>query len=99
MFTVLSNSKKLNLPADIQLDLYDKLVLPILTYGSEIWGYSNVKGIETVQTEFVKYVLHVNKSTPNIYKFIQLFEQSSTNKRLLVKLCRFLKEILKMTNG
>ena len=35
----------------------------------------------------------------NMYKFIQLFEQSSTNKRLLVKLCRFLKEIFKMTNG
>ena len=65
MFTVLSNSKKLNLPTDIQLDLFDKLILPILTYGSEIWGYSNVKGIETVQTKFVKYVLHVNKSTPN----------------------------------
>ena len=56
MFTVLSYSKKLNLPADIQLDLFDKLVLPILTYGS---------GIETVQSKFVKYVLHVNKSTPN----------------------------------
>ena len=35
----------------------------------------------------------------NMYKFIQLFEQSSTNKRLLVKLCKFLKEIFKMTNG
>ena len=41
------------------------MVLPILTYGSETWGYSNVKGIETVQSKFVKYVLHVNKSTPN----------------------------------
>ena len=42
-----------------------------------------------------KYYQHHN----NMYKFIQLFEQSSTNKRLLVQLCRFLKEIFKLTNG
>ena len=37
MFTVLSNSKKVSLSIDIQLELFDELVLPILTYGSEIW--------------------------------------------------------------
>ena len=43
-----------------------------------------------------KYLPKYYQLHNNMYKFIQLYEQSSTNKRLLVKLCRFLKG---MTNG
>ena len=35
----------------------------------------------------------------NMYKFIQLFIQSSTYQKLPVKLCRFFKEIFNFTNG
>jgi hypothetical protein len=29
------------IPIDLQFKLFDSLMLPILTYGSEIWGYEN----------------------------------------------------------
>lgn len=31
-----------NLPFDCQLDLFDKVVTPVLLYGCEIWGFENV---------------------------------------------------------
>jgi len=45
--------------------LFDKLILPILFYGSEIWGCNPHKCIETVQIKFLKYVLNVPLSAPN----------------------------------
>ena len=39
MFAVLSKSRKLHLPVDIQLQLLDSMVSPILLYGSEVTGF------------------------------------------------------------
>ena len=39
MFSVLKRSRELELPIDLQLELFDSLVLPILLYGCEIWGF------------------------------------------------------------
>jgi hypothetical protein len=38
---------------------------PILLYGSEIWGYENIKIIEQVHLGFCKRILKVRYSTPN----------------------------------
>lgn len=45
--------------------LFDKLILPILLYGSEIWGCNTHKSVEAVQSKFLKYVLNVPLSAPN----------------------------------
>jgi len=39
MFCLLNRCRKLDLSIDVQLDLFDRIVAPILLYGSEIWGY------------------------------------------------------------
>ena len=39
MFSVLKKIKKLNLPFDIHLQMFDCMVAPILMYGSEVYGY------------------------------------------------------------
>ena len=62
--------KKANLASgglnpDVLLNLFDKLIVPILLYGSEIWGLSTRDCIEKVQLKFLKYVLGVPLSTPN----------------------------------
>ena len=36
------------------LDLFDKLIAPILNYGSEVWGFNNAKAVETVICPFAK---------------------------------------------
>ena len=59
------NASRLNLSIDIQLDLFKKIVKPILLYGAEVWGYGNLELVERVQLKFLKYVLNMKKSTPN----------------------------------
>ena len=52
-------------PFDMTLDLFDKMILPILLYGCEIWGFEDVGLIEVFYRKFLKYVLKLNKQTPN----------------------------------
>lgn len=53
------------LPIDMQLELFNKLVKPILLYGCEIWGFGNIEVIEKVQLKFIKSILKLKNSTPN----------------------------------
>jgi hypothetical protein len=63
MYALLSKARKLHLPLNIQIQLFDALVKPILMYGSEVWGYQSLEAIEKVQRTFIKCVLHLNNST------------------------------------
>ena len=65
MFSLLTKARRLSLPVDIQCDLFEKIVLPILLYGSEVWGYTNLLQIEIFYRKFLKTVLYLNKSCPN----------------------------------
>ena len=65
LFCMLLKYRKLNLPVDIQVELFDQLVVPIVTYGCEVWGYENIKCAEIFYTKFLKRLLHLNKSTAN----------------------------------
>ena len=38
MFSLIKKAKDLSLPIDMQIDLFNKLVKPILLYGCETWG-------------------------------------------------------------
>ena len=40
-YSVLSKGRALNLPTDILLDLYHRMVAPVFTDGSKIWGLEN----------------------------------------------------------
>jgi hypothetical protein len=42
----------LELPIDMQIDLFNKIVKPVLLYGCEIWGFGNIDCIERVQLKF-----------------------------------------------
>ena len=57
MFALLSKAANLHLPIDVTCDLFDKIVLPILVYGSEIWGLENVNQIEIFYRKFLKKLL------------------------------------------
>ena len=47
-------------------DLFDKVVVPVLCYGSEVWGYERQERIERVHTKFCKRVLGVSNNTSNV---------------------------------
>lgn len=65
MFGLNAKAVNLQLPPDIHIELFEKLVTPICLYGSEIWGYGNLEPIEVFYRKFLKRVLGLNKSTPN----------------------------------
>lgn len=65
MFALLRKIKSLSLPYDLQIELFDKTIKPILLYGSEIWGFGNVDILERVQLKFYKYIFNMKKSTPS----------------------------------
>lgn len=53
------------LPPQTLLTLFDKMVLPVLLYGSEIWGYKSRIEIEKVQIKYCKFALGVGPSAAN----------------------------------
>ena len=72
MFGLLAKAMKLNLSVDIQCDLFHQLVLPILLYGSEIWGYSCLNQAEIFYRKFLKRILKLNSSTPNCMVYAEV---------------------------
>ena len=57
IFSLLKNIRLKQLPIDVQLQLFDSVVLPVLLYGCEIWGFENLAIIEKVHLQFLKYTV------------------------------------------
>ena len=55
----------MHLSIDLQLELFDKLVNPILLYGCEVWAFGNMEVTERVQMKILKNILKLKTSTPN----------------------------------
>ncbi|MCW4343991.1 MAG: reverse transcriptase family protein [Candidatus Thiodiazotropha endolucinida] len=75
IFSLLKKIRRLNLPLDMQLELFDKTIKPILLYGAEIWGFGNCDVIERVHLKYLKYIFKLKKSTPShmIYGELGIF--------------------------
>ena len=67
MFMLLKRSYRLMLPLDVIIDLFDKMVLPVITYGSEVWGISVMELTRRLQRKFYKIVFHLRQSTPTTF--------------------------------
>ena len=72
MFSLMKKSRKLSLPIDIQLHLFESMIVPILLYGSEVWGCENVDIINQFQLKFCKMLLRLKQSTPDIVIYGEL---------------------------
>ncbi len=65
MFAIIQKGRRMNLEIDLMLKLFDACVMPILLYGSEVWGYERIDVLEKVHTRFCKIILHCSKFTHN----------------------------------
>ena len=63
MFSVLRKTKKLNLLIDMQLQMFDCMVVPILLYDSEIYGYEKSDIIESLFLQFYKIIMSFKDHT------------------------------------
>ena len=52
-------------PTNVALQLFDKTIVPILLYASEIWGFRVYKAVEDVQIQFCKTLLGLPKQAAN----------------------------------
>ena len=63
---MLSMFDKVSLDIKIKLSLFDSMIVPILTYGSEVWGVYNFKEVDRLHIRFLKYILGVKTQTPTM---------------------------------
>ena len=62
---LLSIFSRVKLDIKTKLALFDSLVVPILLYGSDIWGIYNTQDVDKLHYRFCKYILGVGKHTSN----------------------------------
>ena len=72
MHLLFMRAKNLDLPLDLQLKRFDNTVLPILTLGSEFWGYESLDMLERVHTDFLRRMSKCRKSTPKYMLYAEL---------------------------
>jgi len=65
-----------NITVSHQLELFDKLVKPILNYGCEVWGFHKAQNIERLHTQFCKNILGVKRATQNDFVYCELGQHS-----------------------
>ena len=65
MYNLIKRARTLDLLIDLQIELFEKMVKPILLYGCEIWGFGNLDVIERVFLKYLKMILGMKQSTPN----------------------------------
>ena len=65
MFSLIKKCKKLFLPMDVQIELFDRMIVPILLYGCEVWCPSMINVSSQLQLRFYKILFKLNNSTPN----------------------------------
>jgi hypothetical protein len=72
MYCLIKKSNNLQLPIDMQVDLFDKLVKPILLYGCECWGFGNNSILEKVQLKNLKHIYWVlNQAHPTVLYMVK----------------------------
>jgi len=61
-----------NLPVNFALQFFDSMVVPVLSYGCQLWGFKEVKSLEVIHKKFCKMLLGVKQSTPDCFVYGEL---------------------------
>ena len=52
MYSLIAKYRKFDLPIDLQLELFDAMVLPVITYDWENIGFKVIKDVENMHVTF-----------------------------------------------
>ena len=63
-YSLITKIKQLNLTVEVSIELFERLIIPILLYGSEIWGYEEPKQIQIMFNKTMRRFLNLHKTTP-----------------------------------
>ena len=97
IFSLIPKCRQLNLPIDVQLELFDTLVVPTILYGCEIWGHEWFGISETLHLKFCKIVLSLTKDTPNCMIYGEL-GRTPIECKIKVKILLFWFKLVKKHN-
>ena len=56
-FSLITKVKQFNLPVDVFIELFERVAIPILLYGSEIWGYEDAKQLQKMINSLMRMTL------------------------------------------
>ncbi len=65
MYARIGKCRKLGLPIDLQLELFDRMIVPIMLYGCDVWGAENYIESEKLYLKYLKHILEVYGRTTN----------------------------------
>ena len=63
MFKLRTIAVSLNLSVKMQCELYDRIVVPVLIYGCEVWGTKHIDKVDIFHRRFMKQLLKLPRST------------------------------------
>ena len=63
-YGLITRIKQLNLTFEVSIELFERLIIPILLYGSEVWGYEDPKQLQTMFSKTMRRFLRLHKTTP-----------------------------------
>ena len=69
MYCLVGKCRKFDLSVEFQIELFDTLVLPIITYGCEVWELKIYTEAENLIKTFYKIFLNVKVSSWLIWYF------------------------------
>lgn len=72
MYEVLKIGRLYKLSVKLLLELFDKMIKPIMLYGCEIWGFGKNVVLERIHLKFCKIILNLKSSTPNYMVYGEL---------------------------
>ena len=60
-FSLITKIKQLNLTFETSIELFERLIIPVLLYGSEIWGYEDPKQLQIMINNVMRKFLKLHK--------------------------------------
>ena len=76
-----------------KLDLFDELILPILNYGSKVWGLNDSTKLEDIHIHCCKHILGVRGQTQNNLLYGELGRTSLKSRRVVNVIRYWLKSV------
>ena len=63
-YGLITRIKQLELTVEVSIELFERMINPILLYGSEIWGFDDTKQLQTFLNKTMRRFLRLHKTTP-----------------------------------
>ncbi len=72
MYALITKFRKLGLSIDLQIEIFDRMIVPIMLYCFEVWGPENYTETDKLHLKFFKHILGVHGRNTNTMAYGEL---------------------------